>query len=92
MAALSQLARPPAGGEPGGAIFVLDYETHGDEALREQQADLWLGFDPKELKTMAKEAGLCDIEQGRFPRAWCGDGPDRHIPWQWLTARRANPG
>ncbi len=92
MAALSQLARPPAGNDPGGAIFVIDYETHRDEALREQQADLWLGFDPKELKTMAQDAGLCDIAQGRFPRAWCGDGPDSHITWQWLTARRTTPG
>jgi DNA-binding transcriptional ArsR family regulator len=92
MAALGQLARPPAGEEPGGAIFVLDYETHRDEALREQQADLWLGFDPKELKTMAQDAGLGDITQGRFPRAWCGDEPDSHISWQWLSARRTTLG
>jgi len=91
LASLGKLARPPVGDQPGGAIFVLDYEIHEDGGLRDQQADLWLGFDSKELKAMAREAGLGDIEQGRFPKVWCGDGPDSHIPWQWLTARRTNP-
>jgi ArsR family transcriptional regulator len=85
---LVSLVRPRAGDAPGGAVIVIDYETHRDEALRQRQADLWLGFDPGELLTMAKRAGLCDIERGRIPKAWRGDGPDSDIVWQWLAGRR----
>jgi len=88
MRALAALAREPAAGRPGGAVLLLDYQSHGDEALREQQADLWLGFDPAELRTMAEQAGLVDISHGTLPAAWCGDGADSHLGWHWLAARR----
>lgn len=84
-----QLAHPAGDGEPGGAVFVVDYENHRDEALREKEADLWLGFEPTELRALAQEAGLANVCQGTLPRPWCGDGPDAHLPWQWLSGRRA---
>ncbi len=87
-AALRDLARPADGGRPGGAVFVVDYLSHRDEALRAQQADLWLGFEPEELMTMADAAGLCEVQHGRLPKTWCGDGPDRNVGWQWLAGRR----
>jgi len=86
--ALVGLARKPSATMAGGSILVLDYEAHRDEALREQQADLWLGFSPDELMTMAERAGLCEIERSRLPAPWCGEGPDRHITWQLLSGRR----
>jgi len=86
--ALVALARRSGKNKPGGAVFIVDYMSHRDEALRAQQADLWLGFEPDELITMAEEAGLCDIERARLPKAWCGEGPDRHVGWQWLAGRR----
>ena len=89
MDALVQLARPARSHELGGALVVVDYESHHDEALREQQADLWLGFDPAELEALAREAGLGELSRGRLPRAWCGEGPDRHVGWQWLAGRRS---
>jgi ArsR family transcriptional regulator len=82
------LARPARKSAPGGAVLVVDYEAHRDEALREKQADLWLGFEPRELVALAKQAGLVDVERGPLPRSWCGDGPDGHLPWQWLSGRR----
>ena len=87
---LVSLARKPSTTAPGGAVLVLDYEAHRDEALREQQADLWLGFTPEELKVMAEGAGLCEIEHARLPGPWCGEGPDRHLNWQLLSGRRAS--
>jgi ArsR family transcriptional regulator len=103
MAALVALARPgrldthPPGstpkpaarcGERGGAVVVLDYEAHDDQALREQQADLWLGFEPRELKRLGKAAGLVDAHWQRLPAAWQGDGPDRHLGWQLYVGFR----
>jgi ArsR family transcriptional regulator len=88
MKALARLARPATKNEPGGVVAIIDYEPHKDEALRERQADLWLGFDGDELTKLASTAGLCDVRRARIPAAWCGEGPDRHLKWQLLSARR----
>lgn len=89
---LTALAALPSQNGPGGAVVILDYESHRDEALREQEADLWLGFEPRELRDLATDAGLTTIQQGRLPFAWNGSGPDRHLVWQWLAARRGPAG
>jgi ArsR family transcriptional regulator len=89
--ALADLARPGRrGGDRGGAVVVLDYEAHDDQALREQQADLWLGFEPKELKRLGKAAGLVDPYWQRLPPAAQGDGPDRHLGWQLYVGFRGS--
>ncbi len=91
MRALVELARPPERGqERGGAVCVLDYEAHDDQALREQQADVWLGFEPAELRRLAAGAGLEGAELRRLPAAWQGEGPDRHLPWQLLVGFRGS--
>jgi DNA-binding transcriptional ArsR family regulator len=82
MSALAGLARP------GGLILVLDYAPHEDEAVREQQADVWMGFEPAELVGFAHGAGLIDPRATPLPSAWVGNGPDGHLDWQVLTARR----
>ncbi|MFO0761845.1 MAG: methyltransferase domain-containing protein [Byssovorax sp.] len=86
--ALASLARPATDAERGGAVCVLDYEAHDDQSLRKEQADLWLGFDPEELKRMLKEAGLTGITWRRLPPSWQGDGPDRFLAWQLLVGFR----
>ncbi|MEM6791498.1 MAG: metalloregulator ArsR/SmtB family transcription factor [Myxococcota bacterium] len=87
---LVSLAAPPPGHgpEPGGAVVVLDYESHRDETLREREADLWLGFAATELRRLAHRAGLVDLQGGRVPGRWNGSGPDAHLVWLWLTGRR----
>lgn len=69
--------------KPGGAIVVIDYARHDDESMREQ-ADLWLGFDAKELKQMT--ADLDDVVIRPLPKPY-GKTPDAHLPWQVLVAR-----
>lgn len=71
---------------PGAAVLVIDYARHDDESMRDE-ADLWLGFEPAELRRFAREAGLEDPEVSPLPRAWCGRGRDGHLPWQVLVAR-----
>ncbi len=73
---------------PGGALVVLDYARHEDESMRDQ-ADAWLGFDASELRGFAKAAGLGDAHVTAIPAALCGAGPDKHLPWQVMVARRA---
>lgn len=72
---------------PGGVLVVIDYACHDDESMREQ-ADAWLGFEPAELRRFARAAGLEDARVASIPAALCGDGPDKHLPWQVLTARK----
>jgi DNA-binding transcriptional ArsR family regulator len=71
---------------PGGALVVLDYARHDDERMREQ-ADTWLGFEPAELRRFARAAGFEDARVIKIPPSLCGDGPDKHLPWQALIAR-----
>lgn len=83
------LRRIAALAAPGGAVMVLDYGPHEDEALRAQQADLWLGFEADELRRFAREAGLEQATVVEVPAAWRGNGPDRAVPWTLLSARVA---
>jgi DNA-binding transcriptional ArsR family regulator/protein-L-isoaspartate O-methyltransferase len=72
---------------PGGTLVVLDYAPHEDEAMREQ-ADLWLGFEPAELVRFARSARLADARVVPLPRAMNGGGPDAHLAFQLLFARK----
>jgi len=83
-ASLVELADPR-----GGAVFVLDYEAHDDQGLRDREADLWLGFTSEELRGFARDAELNDVTVQPLPAAWRGEGPDRHLPWQILSGRRS---
>lgn len=76
---------------PGGHLLVLDYAPHHDEAMR-GQADLWLGFAEDELLGFARAAGLSEAHVTSIAPAFCGGGPDGHLNWQLLMARRCADG
>ena len=75
----------------GGALIVIDYGRHDDESMRDQ-ADAWLGFEPAELRRFARAASLEDVRVTKIPSPLCGDGPDKHLPWQVMTARKPEKG
>lgn len=75
---------------PGGRVVIIDYASHDDEQMREQQADLWLGFERQELLELAGSAGLIEPEVFAIPAARYGPGPDAHLQWQVLSARRSD--
>ncbi len=85
LASLATLLRP------GGAVVVIDYQAHDDESMSERQADLWLGFEDAELERFAAQAGLERPAIRTIPAVRCGDGPDGHIDWKVVVARRAHP-
>ncbi len=76
---------------PGGALVVLDYAHHDDESMRDQ-ADVWLGFEAAELRRFARAASLEDVRVTGIPSPFCGDGPDRGLPWQLMVARKGTNG
>ncbi len=77
---------------PGGTVAVVDYAHHEDEALRAHQADLWLGFEPDELAALLGDAGVLGVTVTPVPAAWCGAGPDRHLPWLVAVGTTPEPG
>jgi ArsR family transcriptional regulator len=85
-ASLSALAKLLA---PEGALVIIDYAPHENEAMREEQADLWLGFSADELRSFATSAGLMDVQVRALPAGLCGSGQDRAVPWLSIMARRA---
>jgi DNA-binding transcriptional ArsR family regulator len=85
---LGALLRKETASEQGGALVLLDYAPHEDLAMKEAQADLWLGFDAAELESFARDAGLLSPRVTRLPRPFRGDGPDAHLDWLSLFARR----
>jgi SAM-dependent methyltransferase len=82
VAALAKLLKPD------GALIVVDYAAHADEALGERQADLWLGFTDHELTGFARRAGLTDTQVQAIGKGRCGDGPDSALAWHFMVARR----
>jgi ubiquinone/menaquinone biosynthesis C-methylase UbiE len=47
--------------KPGGKVSIVELEKHEHEWLREEMADVWLGFDPKELRSFFRSAGFEQI-------------------------------
>lgn len=83
LAALGRLARKD------GRVVVIDYLAHSDERMREERADLWLGFAPTELEKLGARAGLAVESVHPIESSRCGRGPDGHLDWQVMVARRA---
>ncbi|MBN8547935.1 MAG: metalloregulator ArsR/SmtB family transcription factor [Deltaproteobacteria bacterium] len=48
--------------KPGGQLLIVDLVRHDNEYMRERYADLWLGFDPEEMKRWASSSGFADAK------------------------------
>jgi len=82
---LARLCRAPSDAhDEGGALVIVDYAHHEDESMREQ-ADVWLGFEPRELMKFARDAGIASPRVVSLPQPT--RGPDAHLGWQALVGR-----
>ncbi|MFQ5783474.1 MAG: ArsR/SmtB family transcription factor [Alphaproteobacteria bacterium] len=43
---------------PGGRMIIVDFESHGEERLRDEHAHRWLGFSPADIIAWCEAAGL----------------------------------
>ena len=73
---------------PGGRLCIIDYMCHEDERMREQRADVWMGFGELDLATLLKQAGFAPIVFKTVPKGYVLSGFDAHVPWFVATARR----
>ncbi len=44
--------------KPGGTVAVVDEIAHPIVGMREEHADVWLGFDPEQVEGYFREAGI----------------------------------
>lgn len=72
----------------GAHIVILDYLPHSDERMREEQADVWLGFAQEELSQKLEELGLVVVSTRRVPDAYRPVGPDAHLDWYAWVAQK----
>src|SRR5664280_366528 len=82
LAALSELVAPE------GQICIIDYCAHNDELLRDQRADVWMGFTREQVGYLTESLGLEQFEFRNVPAGYVHSGFDAHIPWFVATARR----
>ncbi len=52
---------------PGGRLIVVDFEAHGEEALRQDHAHRWLGFDAADVAAWYAGAGLDPLAPVSLP-------------------------
>lgn len=71
--------------KPGGTLVLLDLCAHEQEWVREQYADVWLGFDSDELSQQLTEAGLIPGESARLP------GATTELPVLLMIANKPEP-
>ena len=55
--------------KPGGHVIAIDLCAHGQEWLRDEQADLWLGFTTDEMQAMMTGAQLLGFRYRVVSRA-----------------------
>jgi len=73
---------------PGGKLVLIDYAHHDDDELREQQADVWMGFEPAELTDFARDAELTGVTLRRLPAGYVSGSVDGHLGWLVLEGTR----
>ncbi|NIA67500.1 metalloregulator ArsR/SmtB family transcription factor [Pelagibius litoralis] len=43
---------------PGGRLFIVDFQAHAQDVLRDEHEHRWLGFEENSIATWLKDAGL----------------------------------
>jgi len=71
--------------KPGASLFILDLLSHEQEWVREEYADLWLGFDPADLQDMLRQLGLDILQTESLP------GATPELPVLFVHARNPSP-
>lgn len=58
--------------KPGGTLVVTDLFQHSNEWMREEMADIWLGFTAEEVACWMQDAGLIEAKVEALDCRCCG--------------------
>lgn len=72
----------------GGHLVVLDYLPHERDALRTDAGDVWLGFEPGQVRRFTDEAGLAFDGELAIPDVFHPAGPDASVTWHAWVAHK----
>ena len=72
----------------GGQVCIVNYMCHEDERMRGQRADVWMGFNERELAGLIEQAGFSSFVFRHVPGGYVMSGFDAHLPWFVATARK----
>lgn len=68
--------------KPGGRLVITDLDQHPHEWMRDEMADLWLGFDRRQVEAWYLAAGLIEVKVECAESSCCGrsaSGEDARI-------------
>jgi ubiquinone/menaquinone biosynthesis C-methylase UbiE len=58
--------------KPNGSLVLADMEEHKERWLKDEVADLWLGFNLQKIKEMLQTAGLKNVKVKMLQTKCCG--------------------
>lgn len=61
---------------PGGRVVLTDIDKHDQEWMREEMADLWLGFERGQIEEWLRQVGFEEVKVGCAPAPCCGSSPE----------------
>jgi arsenite methyltransferase len=59
--------------KPGGRLVITDADAHNHTWMREEMADVWLGFERDQVQAWLQEAGLVNVIVDRTGQSCCAE-------------------
>jgi ubiquinone/menaquinone biosynthesis C-methylase UbiE len=59
--------------KPNGSLVLADLEPHNEEWMKDEMADVWLGFDPLDVERWLERAGLEEVTVETLRTKCCGE-------------------
>lgn len=84
LAAISEMARLL---RPGGRLVITDMDAHSHEWMREEMADVWLGFERSQVRQWFEQAGLVNIIVDGSGESCCAESKDGAAPSEQRVAQ-----
>lgn len=64
---------------PGGRLIITDSDAHSYEWMREEMADVWLGFDRNQIRSWYQQAGLVNVIADNTGETCCAEAEKAEI-------------
>ncbi len=76
LAAIDEMVRTL---KPGGRLVITDADAHTYTWMKEEMADVWLGFEREQVRAWFQEAGLVNVIVDGTGQSCCAESSNREI-------------